>query len=239
MKRTIFIVVAALFSTFYLQAQFEPQPIAANTVVKQEDNTYVLNQRTYSVTDPTSIWVLVNKDNPISLDFVPNDLRDVAVPKRRNISASEQQLRSEVASKTEELFAAADDNGTPLELSSAYRSSYLQTLAYEGYVRVFGQEKADTFSAAPGTSEHQTGLAVDVSAEGDEDCYIEACFGDSAAGLWIEQHAHLYGFIIRYPKDKEAITGYNYEPWHLRYVGTDLAFVIHDQQTTLEQVFDL
>lgn len=234
-KRNILILVTAALLTWLLPTWLGSSD-NGQSIVRSSENEFVLNQVTYSLVDPNSLWVLVNKESGIPLDFVPADLTDVAVKKRRNISDSEQQLREEPARRLEQMFADASAAGHELELSSAFRSSFLQTLAYEGNVRVFGKEVADTFSAEPGKSEHQTGLAVDVSSG--EECYIEACFGETPAGLWVAQNAYKYGFIIRYFEGSQPITGYAYEPWHLRYVGNDLAVVIHERQVTLEELFE-
>ena len=97
-----------------------------------------------------------------------------------------------------------------------------QVSTYNGYVSQYGQAQADTFSARPGHSEHQTGLAVDLG-NSNNSCALEICFGDTAGGLWLAANAADYGFIVRYPQGKEADTGYQYEPWHLRFLGVDTA----------------
>ena len=92
----------------------------------------------------------------------------------------------------------------------------------------YGQELTDTFSARPGHSEHQTGLAFDVGAIDDD-------FANWPSGIWLKENAHKYGFIIRYPKGKQHITGYKYEPWHIRYLGVDLATKVYNSGLTLEE----
>ena len=105
---------------------------------------------------------------------------------------------------------------------SGYRSYSQQASLYDSYVRQYGQATADTLAARPGFSEHQTGLAMDIgNASGV--CALQACFATTPAGKWAAANAATYGFIIRYPAGAEAVTGYTYEPWHLRYVGRDLA----------------
>jgi D-alanyl-D-alanine carboxypeptidase len=149
------------------------------------------------------------------------------------------KLRAEAAKSLEKLFAAAKHNGTPLRLSSAYRSYVYQVSLYSGYVAKEGQGAADAESARPGYSEHQTGLAVDVG-NVDGACEVERCFGDSPAGQWVAANAYKYGYIVRYPNGLTDVTGYEYEPWHLRYVGVDLAAEMHKMGTqTLEQFFGL
>ena len=126
------------------------------------------------------------------------------------------------------LQAGAKEAGHPMPLLSGYRSYYTQRNLYNSYVARDGQAAADTYSARPGHSEHQTGLAFDVGA-------ISNNYGNTNAGIWLKNNAHKYGFIIRYPKGKEHITGYVYEPWHIRYVGTYHALKIYESGLTLEE----
>ena len=102
-----------------------------------------------------------------------------------------------------------------------------------------GQALADTYSARPGHSEHQTGLAVDVGAISNPSCDLETCFGETIEGKWVAANAQNYGFIIRYPNGKDAITGYQYEPWHLRYVGIDAAVAIYNSGLTMDQYYGI
>jgi D-alanyl-D-alanine carboxypeptidase len=124
-------------------------------------------------------------------------------------------------------------------LSSGYRSYDYQVGLYNGYVKSQGQATADTQSARPGYSEHQTGLAVDIE-PASKKCELDACFADTPEGKWLVANAYKYGFILRYTQDKTAVTGYAYEPWHFRYVGTPLATEMHNQNVaTLEEFFNL
>jgi D-alanyl-D-alanine carboxypeptidase len=150
-------------------------------------------------------------------------------------------LRQMTTDAIVELFAAAKaEAGFHLVIASGYRSYSSQTFAYNGYVSSLGQTGADATSARPGFSEHQTGMAADIldTASG---CGTEgACFGNAPAGQWLAANAWRYGFILRYPADKTPVTGYEYEPWHFRYVGTDLAAEMHTEGvTTLEEFFGL
>lgn len=117
---------------------------------------------------------------------------------------------------------------------SGFRSYAEQTQLYNGYVQRDGKKAADKYSAAPGTSEHQTGLAFDVGTNPSNSDF-KTSFGKTAEGKWLAKNAYKYGFILRYPKGKENITGYQYEPWHFRYVGKKDAKAIHDKNTTLEE----
>lgn len=147
------------------------------------------------------------------------------------------QVRQLISPALEQMFADAKSAGVPMMLSSGYRSYSFQTSLYNGYVKSHGQAEADTFSARPGFSEHQTGLAVDVEPL-DGSCDVSQCFADTPSGKWVAAHAYEYGFIMRYPSDKVAITGYMYEPWHFRYVGKELAAEMRKQGVeTLEEFF--
>lgn len=137
------------------------------------------------------------------------------------------------------MAAAAALEDYPLIAFSTYRSFEYQTDLYERYVARDGVEEADRYSARPGYSEHQTGLAFDIGEVNQEQHFASASFGDTEAGRWIAENAHLYGFIMRYPEGKELITGYMYEAWHFRYVGVEMAKDIYETNGTLEEYLGL
>lgn len=211
-----------------------------HTVAQPKKNvTASFDKRQYSTTDPSSIWVVVNKQNALRpKDYVPNDLVVPNVPLRVPGNES-MQLRQATATAMQEMFAGAKKDGIDLMLSSGYRSYTYQVNLYNGYVASQGQATADTQSARPGYSEHQTGLAADVEPLS-KNCEVESCFGDTPEGKWVAANAYKYGFIVRYPTGDESITGYEPEPWHVRYVGTKLATELHRTNTaTLEQFFGI
>lgn len=131
-----------------------------------------------------------------------------------------------------EMIAAAEKDGIKLWMTSGYRSYYDQQYIYNNYVKRDGQEEADTYSARPGHSEHQTGLAYDLND-------LTWDFGETPEGKWVAENCHKYGFILRYPKDKEEITGYVYEPWHIRYVGVEKAGEIYESGLCLEEFLNI
>ena len=137
-------------------------------------------------------------------------------------------LDSEAESAFNTLSEAAANQGLDIYLSSGFRSYETQVRIYESYVDSYGKESADTFSARPGYSEHQTGLVIDVNT-------IDDSFAGTPEAEWLANHAHEYGFIIRYPKGKESITGYKYEPWHIRYLGVEKATEVYNSGLTLEE----
>lgn len=148
-------------------------------------------------------------------------------------------LTSETSAAFAELAAGAANDGLCIYISSGFRSYWDQDYIYNNYVAQSGQATADTFSARPGHSEHQTGLAIDVNE-------ISDAFIGTPEAIWLEEHCTEYGFIIRYPKGKQQITGYKYEPWHIRYVGKtvaqqvkDAAAAAGDPYLTLEEYLDI
>lgn len=190
-----------------------------------------------AMADPESVAVLINKQFALPDDYEPKDLvyPDVRFTFKEQIE--KRMMRKEAAKALEELFAGAEKDGIYLAGVSAYRSHSTQTSLFNRYVAKDGKEVAKTYSAVPGHSEHETGLAIDVSGS-DGKCAAESCFGDTKEAAWLADHATEYGFIIRYPEGKEDITGYKYEPWHLRYVGKEISTDIGERNITLEEYYD-
>ncbi len=195
----------------------------------QQPQQPTFNKNLHSLDDPASIWVVVNKTRPLQpKDYTPSDLVGVG---------NGQQMRAEPAKALQTMIQDAKTQGLNIRPLSGYRSYTTQVSVYNNEVRTYGQAVADTQSARPGTSEHQTGLAIDIGGGG---CGIEDCFGNTAEGKWVAANAYKYGFIIRYTPDKDHITGYRYEPWHIRYVGVELATEMHTNgMQTLEEFFGL
>lgn len=137
-------------------------------------------------------------------------------------------LTGECSAAFQNLVNGAAADNINIYLSSGFRSYDYQAQIYNNYVAMDGQANADTYSARPGHSEHQTGLAIDCN-------IIDDSFTGTPEAIWLENHCHEYGFIIRYPKSKESITGYKYEPWHIRYIGVDKAKAVHDSGLCLEE----
>lgn len=188
-------------------------------------------------TDPTSYTVLVNKEYPMPKDYVPQDLTIPNVSYSYSGIYEKSYMRSVAASAIEKMFAEAKKKEKfELKVVSAYRSYSRQKAIYENNVNMRGEEETMMVSAPPGCSEHQTGLAVDVSSDTVK-YTLEESFALSPEGKWIAKNCHNFGFIIRYPKGKSNITGYSYEPWHLRYVGVNLATYIHKKKITLEEYY--
>ncbi len=192
----------------------------------------------HSLTDPASPWVVVNKHRPLSpATYVPADLVGPAV--RLAVSGEAALLNSTTAAAAEQLFAAAAADGVVLTLASGYRSFATQTVTYGSYVNSRGQAEADTASARPGYSEHQTGWSFDIG-DGGGACSFQPCFAEQPAAAWARGNGHRYGFVVRYPWNFHEITGYYYEPWHLRYIGVEAATDMFNRGiATLEEYFGL
>ncbi|GIN72070.1 hypothetical protein J14TS2_25450 [Bacillus sp. J14TS2] len=215
---------------------------------KEKDNPYAnaakVDPTTYHdeaiqvVAEPKEIAILVNKQYKLPDNYEPDDLVYPDVPFVFSEKIEKRKMRKEAAKALEKMFAGAEKDEIYLAGASGYRSQETQMTVYNNYVNADGKEEADRYSARPGHSEHQTGLAIDLSGISAE-CVIEDCFADTAEAKWIADHAHEYGFIIRYPKDKENLTGYMYEPWHIRYIGKDLAKEIVEQDITLEEYYNV
>jgi zinc D-Ala-D-Ala carboxypeptidase len=180
-----------------------------------------------------SVTILINKEFALPKDFVPKDLvrADMPLSPRSNYP----YVRKDAHDALKRMFEEALEEGIELWFHSGYRSYASQKLLYENYVMRYGQEQADIFSAKPGHSEHQSGLAIDITSPSANGPFAIA-FGDSIEGKWVAKHAHNFGFIVRYPKDKTAVTGYMYEPWHLRYVGIELATQLFENGLVLEEL---
>lgn len=232
LKRRVYTVLVVLglvlvVAGLYHRAQGSGNSAAAKSAEQQQRAAASFNKTQNSLTDPTSPWVIVNKQHPLQpLSYAPTDL--VAI-------GNGQQMRAAAATAALSLFASAKKAGYSLTADSGYRSYQTQIKAYNSIVQGYSQSYADSISARPGYSEHQTGWAVDI---GTGSCNVQDCFSSTAGGKWTIAHAYEYGFILRYPPGLTSITGYDHEAWHFRYVGTVLSTQLHKQGVqTLEQFF--
>lgn len=180
-----------------------------------------------SLEEAASLTVVVNKKHKLPSEYVP-----------ALTAVAGGNMRPEAASALQQLLGDADAAGVPMIIVSSYRSYANQVSTYNYWVRVDGKVQADRSSARPGHSEHQTGLAVDLG-NPDGSCELLICFGTTPAGQWLAVNAANYGFIIRYPDGKESATGYQYEPWHLRYLGADTAKAIVGSGQTMDEYYGI
>lgn len=183
---------------------------------KVDNREYIEGQQ--EPTEPTFVEgiLIVNKHYPLPKDFAPGEVLEAR--NAYNMMATDAKAA-----------------GFELVAFSTYRTYEYQQSLYDRYVAQDGKENADRYSARPGYSEHQTGLAFDIGEKGQEHLWLKEEFGETPAGKWLAENAHQYGFILRYPKDKEHITGYMYESWHFRYLGIDLAQKVKESGLTLEE----
>ncbi len=201
------------------------EPSSTNEIDKKPD--HIIEERN-GATYIDGI-IIVNKSYPLSKNYVP-----VGTHKEINSANCQECLIEEVYQAYSKMRKDASDLGMTLWIASGYRSYEYQTGLYNSYVSKHGQDLADTYSARAGYSEHQTGWCFDLNTVND-------AFANTKEGQWINENSYKYGFIIRYPKEKETETGYKYEPWHLRYVGADLASKLYNNGNwiTLEEHFGI
>ncbi|WP_071394511.1 M15 family metallopeptidase [Bacillus tuaregi] len=191
------------------------------------------------IQNPTNRMVLVNKEYALPDGYEPEDLV------RPNVAFSfgdqdieKSYLRKEAAEALEKMFTEGTSNGVHLFAVSGYRSYDRQQQVFTAEVGRVGEELAVQAVAVPGYSEHQTGLSMDISSESASFGLTEQ-FGETTEGRWLQENAHRFGFILRYPSGKESITGYQYESWHYRYVGVEAATEIFENNLTLEEYFNI
>lgn len=188
-----------------------------------------LNKEFYSdiktVEEPDSLTVLVNKFNKLPDDYVPDDLV--------NVGEYSYQMRKVAAEELEKLMAYGKTENVSLIPFSTYRSYDYQNDLYNKYLTVDEEDTVNTYSAKPGHSEHQTGLAVDIRSSSLTDNVTDSDYE------WLLNNSYKYGFIVRYPKGKSEITGYMEEPWHLRYIGLEDATKVHELDITYDEYYDL
>ncbi len=251
-ERLISIIIITLFTMFLAQGctQVKP-PINKSPVPGNQAGLDLINDTHYLETflvkrgaavqerlnysDVNSVTVLVNKQNHLSNDYVPPDLVEPSIPFTFDEKAEKRLLRQEAAFHLEELFTAAKEKSFMLYGVSGYRSYETQKYLFQYFVQRDGsEEKANQISARPGESEHQSGLAMDVTSKSVNFGLIES-FGKTPEYEWLKDNAHLFGYVVRYPKGKEHITEYTYEPWHLRYVGQDLALKLYENNMSYEE----
>lgn len=173
--------------------------------------------------------ILVNKYNQLPKDYAPEDLTDISV----QYCYGDNEVSNEVYQKYISMYNAAKEEDLYLIITSAFRDYEFQDQLWNQYAKSQGEEWADSVAARAGHSEHQTGLTLDIVTYNSN----MNDFENTDEFKWLQQHAHEYGFIMRYPKDKEDITGYDYESWHYRYVGVETATKIHELGITYDEYY--
>lgn len=187
-------------------------------------------------TIPGSITVLVNRAYLLPASYTPAHLVIPDVKFSFSYLSDKRKMRKVAATALEKLFQAGEAQGVELYGVSGYRSYARQKEIYDRNIATRGQNATDAVSAKPGSSEHQTGLTIDVSARS-VNFRLDQSFGDTKEGKWLAKNAHKYGFVVRYPYGKSKITGYSYEPWHIRFLGVTVATYLYENELTLEEYY--
>jgi len=216
----------------YIDYRNNNKTLDFNNIIKNVnmnlDKAFYTDPKIIDKTD--DMLILVNKYNKLPDDYEPKNLEKI----NSKCTTKELLLNSEARKKFELMCTDIKSLGMNLRAISTYRTKDYQNTLYTNYSNKNGKSAADTFSARPRFSEHETGLALDVM--GGNTTYTE--FHTTNEFKWVKENAYNYGFIIRYPKDKENITGYKYESWHLRYVGIEVAKYIYENDITFEEYYE-
>ncbi len=213
-KRYKIIIIAAsiLTATTFMKLEIVDSYIKQNIKISKSGNL-----------------ILVNKNNPLQPNYKPENLVKCNIPFIDSSVEEEKYLQEEASKSIEKLFAQAKEEGIELLGTSAYRSYSIQKRVFNKNVKTRGIDDAKKYAAKPGKSEHQTGLAIDVTNT------VRWFDKSTKEAIWLANNAHKFGFVLRFPEGKEHITGYNFEPWHIRYVGKEIAKAIYVQNITLEE----
>ncbi|PDZ07536.1 D-alanyl-D-alanine carboxypeptidase [Bacillus cereus] len=234
---TCMIVIVGILIV-YTNQSIGKEPIKTNYETRENSINREQNGTSKNIASSfASVQAVVNKEYGLPEDYKPEDLVVPNVSFSFSGTLEKSYLRKEAAEALERLFDLAKKEGIELNAVSGFRSYDYQKNLYANNVKRKGQEHTDRFSAKPGHSEHQTGLTMDVSSKSANN-ELELTFANTKEGKWLKENAYRAGFIIRYPKGKESITGYAYEPWHIRYVG-DIAESIYKKKLTLEEFMNL
>ena len=223
------VVIILLLTVFSVKISKENNPF-------NNENTCLLDNISLGIKEVfksnNNNLILVNRENSVSSTYEPDDL---VIPNISLRTAEDmcEYVRAEVASALESMFNDAQKDGIYLVGISGYRSFQYQQTVYDRNIETEGIETTSKYVAVPGTSEHQTGLVMDILSN--DYSSLDEGFENTEAFKWLSENMSNYGFILRYPKGKEAVTGYSYEPWHLRYVGVDAAKEINGNGLTLEE----
>ncbi|MBQ3461031.1 MAG: M15 family metallopeptidase [Solobacterium sp.] len=231
----ILLVFNCVLLVIALLVHANPQWAAATIPASDTPTDVAANPLPAELTDVNSLTFFVDPNHSVPTDYIPADLETPYVSSTGEVI----QVRAAVAEDLKAMINAANEAGAPLILTAGYVSFETQEDYFTDRVAMVGEAEALKITPKPGFSEHQTGLAVDFS-DKDDGTATTTAFAESAAGKWLKEHAHEYGFIMRYPEGKEEITSYSYQPWHYRYVGKDVANAMYavDPNLTFEEYFN-
>lgn len=224
MKKSIKITLAIIFISFSIF--LGKDKILAIPSIQNNDN------QTRNNSNIITNLILVNNDNKLDKTYKPKEIKIPSIPFINESTDEEKQMEGVAAKAIENLVEQARNEGINFLGTSAYRSYQSQEKVYKSRIKSQGIKKANEYVAKPGESEHQTGLCIDVTNE--DRWFVES----TKEAMWLADNAHKFGFILRYPKGKEDVTGKSYEPWHIRYVGEKVAKEIYEQGLTLEEYIE-
>ena len=236
---SVLFVVSCYAHFFYKPSTANPEvvnnPTPAPTSVPIQ-SSQTLKPLSSEFTDQNSLLVYVSQAHPLPSDFVPASLGTPHLPS----TGAVVEIQEEAGKKAQEMLAQAKREGYELFVSAGYRSYKNQEELYNNRVSLVGEQKASLTVEKAGCSEHQIGLAIDIT-DDPTGTVLNEEFEKKECAQWLFEHAHEYGFILRYPKNKEKITGLSYQPWHYRYVGVDTATAMYekDPNITFEEYFEL
>ncbi len=212
---------------------------AVNSLLPEDLDSIL--EATHSVpldTIPGSYTALVNRNYLLPSTYAPSDLTEPRIRFSFAYRDDKRKLRKAAAAALEKMFRAAEKDKVILYGVSGYRSYARQEQIYNRNVASRGKNATDKISAKPGSSEHQTGLTIDISARS-VGCQLSQTFGSTKEGKWVAKNAHKYGYIVRYPDGKSKVTGYHYEPWHIRFVGVTVATYLYKHKLTMEEYYNV
>lgn len=221
-------------------AKTAEETVEEDDLLPEDLDTILVNEQTVPLdTIPSSLTVLVNRDYLLSSSYIPAHLVEPKVRFSFDYKSERRMMRKDAARALEKMFRDAKKKKNVILYGvSAYRSYQRQREIYLRNVALRGRSATDVVSATPGSSEHQTGLTIDISAKS-VDCALIPAFGNTKEGRWVAKNAHKYGYIVRYPAGKTKVTGYHYEPWHIRYVGITTATYLYKNNLTLEEYYGI
>lgn len=223
---SILSIATFLVTSFNIVASLDLEKIQKTNVLSYEEELEEESQK-YEVTE------YIEGVSPLYIDGVVIVNKDYGLPENYKSDLEEEALEA-----VEELQRAANEDNITIKVRSGYRSYKTQVQLFRTYSQRDGSSKANTYSAHPGFSEHQTGLAFDFT-NGKNNKSIGNWFDDTPQAKWLYENAYKFGFVLRYPEGKEDITGYIYESWHYRYIGTKHSYNFKMNDLTLEEYFDL
>ncbi len=236
-------LVSLVQEVYFIPSKFQEyyDYIKNNKKVQIHDVVAIINSKVnndyYSLDLKTDMSkeeaIIVNKYYQMDSNYEPDDLVNVSLDYSWGDYGS-IRVRQVVMDAFLNMWQKANAEGIYLMISSAYRSYAEQEIVYNNYKENYGEDYADSIAARPGFSEHQTGLAIDIFSKTNSN---RNTFKDSDAAHWLVANAYKYGFILRYPEDKVSLTGYNYESWHFRYVGAEIASYIQEHDITFEEYY--